>query len=156
MRLLIRWRKFEGPYRRWFCAYALAIISCSIAGCSEQIDRLPVQGRVLVDGKPLQFGVVMVVPQGARPAMAELDTEGRFELMTYKPGDGTVLGKHKMSVNAGEVLNEVSVRWHAPKKYAGVSSSGLFIDVSPDMDDEVEINLTWDGGKPFVESAKGP
>jgi hypothetical protein len=41
-------------------------------------------------------------------------------------------------------------RWHAPKKYIDHATSGLTVEISEPTDSLV-INLSWDGGKPFVE-----
>ena len=142
------------PASRSHLAITILIASAVLVGCSDKIERVPVRGRVMIDGQPLAYGYVTVTPQGARPALGELDAEGRFTLSTYEEGDGTVLGTHSMTVNAGEVLNSVSVRWHAPKKYAGLSSADLFIEVTRDTDEEKVIEITWDGKAPFVESAR--
>ncbi|NLE38373.1 MAG: hypothetical protein GX621_10150 [Pirellulaceae bacterium] len=49
-----------------------------------------------------------------------------------------------------EPLSGTKQRWHAPKKYADAEKSGLMVKVdSPE--NIVMIELTWDGGKPFVE-----
>lgn len=136
----------------WVCA--AIIFSVLASGCSQGIERIPVRGRVLIDGEPLTYGYVTVVPVGARPAMGELDAEGRFELMTYQPGDGTTLGTHKITVNSGEVLDAVRVKWHAPKSYSGLSTSGLQIEVTAELQEEVLIELTWDGRTPYIESAR--
>ena len=141
------------PTARYLASVALATCA-TIVGCSEEIERIPVRGRVLIDGRPLKYGYVTVTPQGARPAMGQLDQDGRFDLTTYKPGDGTVLGTHPITVNAGEVLDSVRVRWHAPKKYAGLTTSGLSIEVTRDMEEEVAVEITWGGHAPFVESAE--
>jgi hypothetical protein len=42
------------------------------------------------------------------------------------------------------------MKWHAPKKYFRYKSSGLTEEITGPTDSLV-INLTWDGGKPFVE-----
>jgi hypothetical protein len=37
-----------------------------------------------------------------------------------------------------------------PKKYGDSTTAGLEIEVN-EPTDSLEINLTWDGGQPFVE-----
>jgi len=80
-----------------------------------------------------------------------IDSNGHFSLSCYQPNDGAVIGKHRVKVTACQSLSERSNRWLAPKKYADVNSSGLEIEITEPKSD-LEINLTWAGGKPFVEN----
>lgn len=126
------------------------VVAC-VVGCSEEsIERVPVSGQVLLDGKPLQYGTIRVEPSGARMAASKLDSEGRFSLMTYAPGDGAPLGTHSVAVNGAEQLGPYSVKWHAPPKYAEASKSGLQMQIVEETDDVV-IEITWDGAEPFVQ-----
>lgn len=122
-------------------------------GCSKGIDRVKVAGQVLIDGEPLTVGFIRVYPEGARDSSSKLDSEGRFDLRTYKPGDGIPLGTHVVTVNGSEWLNATRKKWHSPPKYARVATSSLSIDVTGPTEDVV-IELTWGGGKPFVEVIK--
>lgn len=131
-----------------FCA--LAILLAALAGCSDSVDRVPVKGKVFVDGQPLTHGVVQVVPEGARPAYGELNAEGEYSLMTFKENDGTVPGVHPVTVTAIETVDEWHNKWHAPKEYSS-SSAGLTVEVRSDGSAS-DIELSWKGGKPFVES----
>ena len=51
---------------------------------------------------------------------------------------------------ATESINGSSQRWHAPKKYITPETSGLEIDIQKATDSLV-IELSWEGGAPFVE-----
>jgi hypothetical protein len=51
---------------------------------------------------------------------------------------------------AVQQLSGTSQRWLAPKKYADYSTSGLEVDVKA-ATNSVRLDLTWDGGAPFVE-----
>jgi hypothetical protein len=108
----------------------------------------------MIDGKPLTKGEITVAPAGKRAAFSNIDANGRFELMTYEPGDGTSLGTHRVTVHSGEFLDPSHKLWNIPKKYASPTNSGLEINVEGPTDALV-INLTWDGGKPFVETIRG-
>ena len=44
-------------------------------------------------------------------------------------------------------------RWHGPKKYADPNTSGLLAEISGPKDD-LTFNISWNGGKPFVETEK--
>ncbi len=124
-------------------------------GCSDGRPlRVPVSGRVLIDGEPVAHGNIRVFPENDRAASGELDAEGRFELTTYEKADGCVLGTHTVTVNALEPINANEQRWHAPKKYRNIATSGVTLEVT-EATDSVEIHLEWNGGKPFIERSRG-
>jgi hypothetical protein len=129
----------------------------AIAGCEGRPTRYKVSGQVLIDGKPLPAGQMIVMPDNARRATAILDENGRFTLTTYDQdgqGDGVVPGTHKVGITAFENVGPNKLKWHAPKKYIDPETSGLTLSVTQDTNDAV-INLTWNGGAPFFESAGG-
>ena len=127
------------------CACALA------AGCSDGLPtRVPVGGTVFVDGAPLTHGSIMFVGEAGRPAGGSIDSEGHFSLTCYKPGDGAMPGHYRVKITAVESIDDRSNRWLAPKKYSDEKTSGIEVDVTEPVDD-LKIELTWDGGKPFVE-----
>jgi len=74
----------------------------------------------------------------------------RLYLKTFDDGDGAVLGTHPVAIRATEMLGPKKIKWHAPKKYANDQSSGLTATMDGPTDSLV-IELTWDGGKPFIE-----
>jgi hypothetical protein len=55
-----------------------------------------------------------------------------------------------VKITAVEPVDERSNRWLAPKKYADENTSGVEEKITGPVDD-LKIELTWDGGKPFVE-----
>jgi hypothetical protein len=123
-------------------------------GCGDgRPSRVPVSGRVLIDGKPLTFGYVRLVPENARAATAQIKPDGRFTLKTFEEGDGAVLGTHPIMIQAAERLTETKQRWHAPKKYANPKTSGLTATIDGPTD-SLLIELTWDGGRPFIETVE--
>lgn len=127
----------------WTCVMAV--------GCGDgRPERVAVSGQVLIDGKPLEGGSIKFVPQGARPSMGTIDDEGRFALTCFDGGDGAIPGKHRIEIFSNEILSQTAVRWYAPKKYSSFLTSGLEVEVT-EPTDSLEIHLTWDGGKPFLE-----
>jgi hypothetical protein len=130
----------------------LAVLAAVVlSGCGDSLpSRVPVSGHVLIDGKPLELGTIQVIPAKDRPATGELGPVGRFTLSTFKDGDGCVLGKHRVAVISREIKSPTSQLWHAPKKYIRPDTSGLEVEVSGPTD-KLEINLKWEGGKPFLE-----
>lgn len=111
--------------------------------------RVPVSGQVMIDGEPLRHGSIMFVPSSGRPAGGTIRSDGQFTLTTYEPADGAVPGVYKVKLIAIESISERANRWHAPKRYSDINTSGLQVEITGPKDDLV-IELTWDGGTPFV------
>lgn len=129
----------------------LAALAC-LAGCGDGLPRrVPVSGKVLIDGQPLKYGFVRFIPTGARPSGGKLDADGRFTLTCFEGDDGAVPGKHRVEVAANQTLSATKVRWHAPKKYNDFGTSGLEQEIT-EPTDAVVIKLSWQGGKPFDET----
>jgi hypothetical protein len=136
---------------RWLAAVILGVATCAMVGCGDgRPKRVRAAGRVLIDGKPVEYGFVQVVPEGDRPATGKIGPGGAFRLTTYDENDGVVPGRHRAAVIAVEPLGAASQKWHVPKKYGDSTTAGLEIEVN-EPTDSLEINLTWDGGQPFVE-----
>lgn len=134
----------------WFVPAVLLL-----AGCSDyRPERVPVSGRVVIDGQPLEHGFVRFIAPKDRPSVAELGPDGRFELTCFTQKDGSVLGKHVVTVTAAESLSPQSQKWHAPKRYADPATSGLSATIDGPTEDLL-LELTWGGGKPFVERFVG-
>ncbi len=133
-----------------------AITAMAISGCSDgRPKRVPVAGQVLIDGQPVAakgpgYFYVRLVPANARPALGMLDGEGRFRLTTYEGEDGCTLGQHKVTVMAYEQLGPAACRWLVPKKYIDFSTTDKTVNITgPEQD--LKIELSWEGGRPFVE-----
>jgi hypothetical protein len=73
-----------------------------LTGCGS---RLPsVTGTVTMDGQPLDGAVILFSPegQGGQVATGVADSSGKFQMGTYKPGDGVMPGKYKVTVTRSE------------------------------------------------------
>jgi hypothetical protein len=136
---------------RWIGLFTCLLL---VTGCSDRPAIVPVSGKVMIDGQPLTYGTIMVIPDAARASFGKIGPDGSFSLTCYDENDGCVPGKHKVTVSAVEALNSSKQKWHAPKKYTEPDSSGLTVDIS-EPTDALVVNLTWDGGKPFIENAAG-
>jgi hypothetical protein len=79
---------------------ALTVIAVAVAGCGyRRPARVPVEGVVTLDGRPLAGAAVMLVPEaGGRAGLGGTDKEGRFTISTYGAGDGAVFGPHRVVV----------------------------------------------------------
>jgi hypothetical protein len=131
------------------------LMLAGVVGCGDgRPTRVKVAGRVTIDGQPLTAGNIRFYPAANRAATAAIQPDGRFTLSTYDFGDGCVVGKHPVSVMGSKLLNPKTMRWLAPKKYANAATSGLEFEVT-EATDSAEIQLRWDGGKPFDEIILG-
>lgn len=138
-------------WRRGCCFGLLAALCCLSTGCGDgRPTRVKVSGKVLIDGKPLTHGNIKFVPEGARPSAGKIDENGNFTLTCYDGNDGIIPGTHRVQISASEILSGSKVKWHAPRKYSDHLKSGLSFEITEPTDD-LTIELTWDGGKPFVK-----
>ena len=143
------------PWRKPATFAFAGLVIALVAGCGDgRPSRVPVSGRVLIDGQPLESGNIRVHAAANRAASGKIEADGRFTLSTYEFGDGVVVGQHPVTVTGSKLLNSQTMRWYAPKKYASGESSGLTLDIS-EPTDAAEINLSWEGGKPFDERIIG-
>lgn len=79
---------------RWAACLMMIAVGCRSQGTS------PVEGTVLLDGKPLAGATVQLVPQsGGRDATGQTDAQGHFRISTFKPGDGAVPGTYKVVIS---------------------------------------------------------
>lgn len=144
----------RGSLLRQAVLLGIGMLAGAASGCGDgRPDRIDVSGQVLIDGEPLTYGVVRFVPRGGRPAVGRLNEEGRFTLSSYGQNDGVVPGTHRVEVNAAEWLSGTERKWHAPPKYFRYTQSGLTQEVV-ESTDSVRIELTWDGGEPYIEKVR--
>ena len=124
-------------------------------GCGDGLpDRVPVSGIVMIDGVPLADCALLFVPMTGRASRGRTNDEGRFTLNCYDKNDGALRGTHRVAAMAAEEINGNTIEWNAPKKYASHSTSGLTFAIDEPVDD-LKVELTWDGGKPFIERNGG-
>ncbi len=88
-------------YRLLGCLLLLGAIA-GLLGCgSGGASRAKVKGKVVANGQPVTGGSISFAPaQGiadATPASGEIKSDGTFEMMTVKPGDGAAVGQHTVS-----------------------------------------------------------
>lgn len=80
------------------CLASLALLG----GCGEPRPRTaPVRGAITYRGAPVPHGTVMFQPAHGPAATGEI-RKGHYVLMTYREGDGAVLGSHRVTVIALE------------------------------------------------------
>lgn len=137
------------PLLRVISSAVVALVLLA-TGCNNGPEIVPVSGQVFIDGKPLTHGFIQVAPKGFRAASGKIGADGRFTLTTEQKGDGCLVGTHPVAIIATESINPSSQRWHAPKKYQDFKTSNLTVSITGPTD-SLKIELTWDGGKPFVQ-----
>lgn len=128
---------------RLVLSLVLAIGFLTSSGCSKEPKIVPVSGMVTLDGQPLTYGHIQILPAGWRPASGKLDGNGRFTLTTTNVNDGCPIGTHPVVILAGESITPEKTKWHAPSKYADASTSQLTVTITGPIDD-LKIELTSD------------
>jgi hypothetical protein len=100
---------------------AAAALGC---GASGNVKVYPVKGRVNFEGQPMKGGgSIAFVPTGGQSgagAGGEIKADGTYELMTYKPADGSMPGDFRVVVTQVTVKEpEASPDGSAPKPVDG-------------------------------------
>lgn len=140
--------RFSGSF---LLGVSLCVALALAGGCSDGRPKLvKVSGRVLIDDKPLTTGVIRVVPEKEPPATGDIGPDGTFTLYTFRPGDGCVPGEHPVAVVAIKTLSSSAIQYFVPKKYVNEASSGIKVNITGPTKN-LEIKLSWEGGKPFIE-----
>lgn len=78
---------------------ALAV-ALAASGCGRRLPpTAPVSGTITIQGRAVAGAAVSFVNDSApRFAIGRTDAEGRYTLTTFTPGDGAVLGEHRVVV----------------------------------------------------------
>lgn len=131
---------------RAFPAYVICGL-VALAGCNGgRSDQVHVTGKVLYNDKPVEGAHVMFVPDGGRPASAVTDTNGLFQLGTFDPNDGAILGTHRVTVtkmsNGANADDPYAPRKsELPIRYRRTDTSGLSVEVVADGDNDFLFDL---------------
>jgi hypothetical protein len=134
--------------------FGLSIAAASI-GCSRPANRwlerrpptFSASGVVTLDGTAVEGAFVAFDSlQHNLTAVGRTDAQGRFVLKTFQPGDGLVVGDHRVRVEKREVtkynaeglpLGEVN---RLPERYAG-KTSGLSATSEPKSGNSFQFEL---------------
>ena len=118
-------------------ATKVALLLVVFGGCggntpSVSVSTTPVKGKVTYKGQPLTGGTISFEPENSgREAFGDIKSDGTFELTTYKPGDGAVVGSCRVQVvNPGKAGKQA-----VPGKFKNYSSSKITVDVTTDKSD---------------------
>jgi len=128
----------------WLCG---VVAMCLVAtGCGRRITLVPAEGRVTLDGKPIEFGSVMVQPAAGPAAQGKINGDGTFRLGTFKPDDGAIPGTATVRVMCrkdvtqpgGEKAYGPSL---IPDRYTRFDTSGITVEIKAGMT-PLEISLS--------------
>jgi hypothetical protein len=159
--------------RKAFAIFAL-LCSVTLAGCSDgtvgsssREKVYKVTGKVTMGGAPVANAFVTFAPSGKQPAATgRTDTEGKYTLTTYDPGDGAAAGDYTALVTK-EGAAPAAPGGHDPKntnpaaagapthaaqksaatsgllptKYSAASSSDLKVTVKADGANDIALDL---------------
>jgi hypothetical protein len=85
----------------WLLSLLFTGIVLISSGCttSDRPMTAPVRGQVTYRGRPVAGATVCFLCPGApRPAIGTTDASGNYELTTFEPNDGAVVGTHVVTV----------------------------------------------------------
>jgi hypothetical protein len=136
---------------RLVCASLVMFTTALVAGgCSKKggMETAPVSGKVTYRGKALPTGTVMFVPDEGPAATGEISSDGSYKLTTFSPGDGAVIGTHKVTITALQGMGNALPEQRSatppplvPARYLSGETSGLVAEVKPKTNNEVNFDL---------------
>lgn len=132
---------------------ASAILLIGVLGCNEgKIPTYPAHGKVTYpDGTPLQGGrVEFEAINSPRPlsARAEIDSDGSFQLGTFRKGDGVPAGEYRAIVMPPLPPGDLEEMKYVPaidQRYQQYETSGLKFTVSSSGANEFQIEVAKPG-----------
>ena len=79
----------------------LLLPGCGGGGRKEGLA--PVTGQITYDGQPVPAGHIYFYPvDGKRSSSGSIEADGKYALTSYTSGDGALIGKHKVVIDAKE------------------------------------------------------
>jgi hypothetical protein len=92
-------------------AVRLVFLCALVSGCKgSEYKTAPVRGKVTFQGQPVTSGQLFFYPlenqddgrkDPGKPAFANIDKEGNYQLSTYDAFDGAVIGRHRIMFVGG-------------------------------------------------------
>lgn len=129
---------------RLVIAVAIALVAVAGQGCRRGPRVVPVSGVVEVDEVPLTSGAITVVPDHGRAATGTIGEDGRFTLTTFVPGDGAILGRHRVAVTAHQDLGRMKLKWLVPADCRDIGSTPVVLEVTGKTYD-AKVSISTDG-----------
>jgi hypothetical protein len=91
---------FQNPCFAARFSWAAPLLVGALAGCGGGPALVEVNGTLTHKGKPVANAVVHFSPENGRPSSGITDEEGHFTLKYDAGHEGTLIGKHIVSVKA--------------------------------------------------------
>jgi hypothetical protein len=141
----MRKRTYWAVAARWLVGLnLLAAAGCGSSDPGRQ-PTVPAGGMLIYDGKPVAKGTVLFQPEkGGRSASGEIEN-GKFTLTTYDPGDGAIVGRHKVAIISTEETpatdGDTTSKYLVPQKFSDPGTSGLMTEVPAAGDTNIQINF---------------
>jgi hypothetical protein len=136
--------------RIWFTgAHALAcLIIVAASGCGSddpgRLPTVPAGGTLIYDGKPVAKGTILFQPEKGHDASGVIEN-GKFTLTTYAPGDGAVVGRHRVAIVSFEETpmkdGDTTAKYLVPQKFSDPGTSGLMAEVPAGGDTNIQLNF---------------
>jgi len=138
----------------WCAFFSVAVLSLSGCGGPATPPTARVGGIVTLDGQPLSSGSVRFVPDRSkgttgRMAVGVIGSDGRFTLTSFKPGDGSLVGFHKVAIICeGEAppfdpkIPPPPPKSLIPIRYTDDKTSGITAEVKSGTKHDFEFKLT--------------
>ena len=131
----------------------LLLLLLLLPGCKEGPETAPARGTVYYNDQPLPYGSIMFQPERGQPATGQIQSDGTFEMASFRPGDGATVGPQKVRINcyssqapgeqAKPVAGERSIgRLLIPQQYTSFEMSGLTADVKSGENEPFDFRLT--------------
>ena len=130
------------------CAIFLPLLA---TGCGPgNLPTSKVTGKLTYNGQPVKGGTLNFVPvkemTESRTGTAVVEADGTFVASTYKPGDGLVIGRHKLiyAPPVGELKTLKPGESQKLSEYAGLVTRDTMVDVKPGDENNFKLELTED------------
>ncbi|MGQ9575168.1 MAG: carboxypeptidase-like regulatory domain-containing protein [Thermoguttaceae bacterium] len=132
------------------CLAAILVFSLG-CGRSGRPATVKVTGTVTYRGTPVEGATVGFIPEYGRPASGKTDSNGRFTLSTFAPGDGAVPGQHKVVISdmppeqpmpgtpEAQAWKPPAPRF--PAKYADAATSGFTATVQKGQTNDFTFDM---------------
>ena len=85
---------------RFLCGTTL-VLALGCGGGERREGLAPVTGRITYNGQPVPAGQIYLYPvDGNRQSSGSIEADGKYVLTSYKSGDGALIGKHRVVIDA--------------------------------------------------------
>lgn len=146
------------PIRLFLVTAIVGVLGIGLSGCGPSYpETFPVSGVVRLAGEPVAGAAVVFTPDEGQQATGTTDSSGRFELSTFRLGDGALPGSHRVTVAKTTVDAGGKTVFLVPQKYGNLQTTPLTCDVLEEME-PVQFDLGAEAGqkKEFPSEANPP